>query len=189
MIISISRERLDKHAKWLRDEAGGERLVVMPSEDLSGADLRSANLRSADFRSADLRSADLSGADLSGADLRSADLSSALGLPDCIDYLSANFEFNDDGMIAYKTFGGNYAAPRRWAIEPGSVLNEVVNPLPTTNCGCGINVATRKWVKANASGAMWRVLIRWMWLPSVVVPFDTDGKIRCGRVELIEVVE
>ena len=47
------KEILDKHAKWLRNEDGGE------SADLRSADLRSADLRSADLSYADLRSADL----------------------------------------------------------------------------------------------------------------------------------
>ena len=62
---------LDKHKKWLRDEAGGERV------NLSGADLRGANLSWADLSGADLSGANLSGADLSGADLSWADLSGA----------------------------------------------------------------------------------------------------------------
>ena len=62
---------LDKHAKWLRDEEGGERA------NLRYADLRSADLSSADLSYADLRYADLSYANLSYADLSSADLSSA----------------------------------------------------------------------------------------------------------------
>ena len=44
---------LEKHAKWLRDEKGGERA------NLQGAYLRSANLQGADLRGADLRGADL----------------------------------------------------------------------------------------------------------------------------------
>ena len=59
---------LDKHAKWLRDEEGGERA------NLSAADLRYANLRYADLRYANLRYADLRAADLHNADLRGADL-------------------------------------------------------------------------------------------------------------------
>ena len=67
---------LEKHAKWLRGEDGGERA------DLCGADLRNANLRSADLRGADLCDADLCNAnlrdaDLCGANLRGADLSGA----------------------------------------------------------------------------------------------------------------
>ena len=49
---------IEKHGKWCRDEAGGERV------DLRGADLRGANLRGADLQGADLQGADLRGADL-----------------------------------------------------------------------------------------------------------------------------
>lgn len=49
---------LDKHKKWLSDEAGGER-----------ADLRGANLRRADLFRANLRGANLCRANLRGANL------------------------------------------------------------------------------------------------------------------------
>ena len=57
---------LEKHAKWLRGEDGGER-----------ANLRDADLRGANLRNADLRGADLCDADLCNANLRDADLSGA----------------------------------------------------------------------------------------------------------------
>ena len=57
---------IDKHAKWLRGEDGGE------CADLCDANLRGANLRGADLRDANLRSANLRGADLRDANLRSA---------------------------------------------------------------------------------------------------------------------
>ena len=57
---------LEKHAKWIRGEDGGE-----------CADLRNANLRGADLRGADLCDADLCGASLCGADLCYADLCDA----------------------------------------------------------------------------------------------------------------
>jgi uncharacterized protein YjbI with pentapeptide repeats len=67
---------LEKHAKWLNNEEGGERA------DLTGADLRWARLIGADLRwarliGADLRGARLIGADLSEARLIGADLSGA----------------------------------------------------------------------------------------------------------------
>ena len=62
---------LEKHAKWIRGEDGGERA------DLCGADLCYANLCDADLRGANLRGADLRGADLCGVDLRGADLCDA----------------------------------------------------------------------------------------------------------------
>ncbi len=32
------------------------------------------------------------------------------------------------------------------------------------------------------------LLIKWEWLPGVVVPYNTDGKIRCERAMIIGVV-
>ena len=77
---------LEKHAKWIRGEDGGERADLCGADlrnadlcdaDLRDADLRGADLRDADLYYADLRGADLRGADLSGADLRGANLHSA----------------------------------------------------------------------------------------------------------------
>ena len=49
---------LDKHKKWLDDEAGGDR-ADLHEANLGGADLRGANLDRANLRGADLRGADL----------------------------------------------------------------------------------------------------------------------------------
>ena len=62
---------LEKHAKWIRGEDGGE------CADLCNANLRGANLWGADLRGANLRDADLCHADLRGANLRNADLHDA----------------------------------------------------------------------------------------------------------------
>ena len=173
------------------------------SADLSGSNLSGSNLRSADLRSADLsgsnlRSADLRSADLSGSNLRSADLSGSNlsgsnGIMSAIAFMDAHFERTPDGFLAYKTFGSSYSPNSDWKIEPGSVLTEVVNPDRTCSCGCGINVAPLSWVKDNATNggrlSIWKVLIRWEWLMGVVVPFGSDGKVRCEKVELIEVVK
>ena len=67
---------LEKHAKWIRGEDGGERADLYGA-DLRGADLSAANLRNADLCDADLRGANLCGADLCGADLRGANLCGA----------------------------------------------------------------------------------------------------------------
>ncbi len=156
--------------------------------NLSGADLSGANLRGANLSDADLRRADLSDADLRGADLRRANLSDATGLLDPAEYMEANFERTADGFIVYKSFGTNYPPPAGWVIEPGAILTEVVNPDRGTDCGCGINVAPRDW-SSFGSGDLWRCLIRYEWLPGVVVPFHTDGKIRTSRLQLLEIVE
>ncbi len=89
-------------------------------------------------------------------------------------------------MIVYKCFGGSYPANPGWKIESGAVLTENCNPLPTDECGCGINFATKAWVqREHPYKPIWRCLIRWAWLPGVVIPFNTDGKARCSKLQLI----
>ena len=67
---------LEKHAKWLRGEDGGE-CANLYGADLRGANLYDAKLRGADLRDANLRGADLRGANLYDAKLRGADLRDA----------------------------------------------------------------------------------------------------------------
>ena len=67
---------LEKHAKWIRGEDGGER-ADLRGADLRGADLHDADLCYADLCDADLRKANLCDADLCDADLRGADLRGA----------------------------------------------------------------------------------------------------------------
>ena len=144
------------------------------AEYLSGANLSGANLSDAN-----LRRADLSGANLSGSK----------GLLDAINYMEAHFERTDEGYIVYKTFGENYSAPELWKIEPGEIIEETVNCDRTTECGCGINVAPLEWVRRNGCNQPYKLLIRWEWLPGVVVPYNTDGKIRCSKAQIIEAVK
>ena len=59
-------EVLQRHAKWLKNEEGGEKA------NLRGADLRGANLRDANLRGANLWDANLRGANLWDANLRGA---------------------------------------------------------------------------------------------------------------------
>jgi len=155
--------------------------------NLSGANLRRAELRGANLRRADLRGADLRGANLREADLSEANLSGAKGLLSPTQYLADSFEATNDGIIVYKTFGATFQPPSAWKIEPGSVLTEVCNPCRVSDCASGINVAKRDWNFGD--GPLWCCLIRWPWLAGVVVPYHTDGKIRCERLELIKIVE
>ena len=103
--------------------------------------------------------------------------------------MDSHFEKTKDGYIVYKTFGGMFAPNKSWEIKKGSIITEVVNANRTNDCGCGINVAPLEWVKSNYKGEIWKVLIRWEWLVGVIVPYNTDGKIRCERCELVEIVE
>ena len=211
------KEILEKHQLWLNYKDGGIRANLsgaslscanLSCANLSCASLSCADLRDADLSSADLRGANLSGsnlsganlsyanlscADLSGANLSYANLSSAnlsgANLISAVNFIDAHFERADDGYIAYKTFGGTYSPPKGWEIKPGSVISETVNFDRCTECGSGINVAPLEWVKLQCGGKeIWKVLIHWEWLAGVCVPYNSDGKIRCERVELLEVV-
>ena len=202
------QEVLDKHRSWIEGNKDGTRADLRGADlrgadlsgaelsgadlsgaDLSGAELRGADLSWADLSGADLSGANLSGADLSGANLSDANLSGATGLLPAVNFLEAYFESTDAGYIAYKTFNAIYESPAAWEIKGGAVISENVNFDRCTDCGCGINVAPLEWVKRKyVDGPIWKVLIRWEWLCGVCVPYMSDGKIRCERVELLEVV-
>ena len=166
------------------------REAALREADLRGVNLSRANLSGADLSAANLRRADLREADLREADLREADLSEATGLLSAANFLEAHFERTESGYIAYKTFNVTYAAPAAWEIKKGAVISENVNFDRCTECGCGVNVAPLEWVKReyDNDALIWKVLIRWEWLCGVCVPYMSDGKIRCERVELLEVV-
>jgi uncharacterized protein YjbI with pentapeptide repeats len=159
--------------------------------DLSGANLSYANLCGADLSGANLSYANLCGADLRDADLSGANLSGAKNLLNPVLWLAENFEHDDLGYIVYKAIGNtSFNPPEHWQIEAGSYLEEVPNPLPTVECGCGVNFATLTWVRDNHPRcAIWRCRIRWTDLAGVVVPYNTDGKARCSRLELLETLD
>ena len=180
--LELLKESKAKAAEYLSD-------ADLSYADLSYADLSYADLRGADLSYADLSYADLSYADLRGANLSGADLSGSKGLLDAINYMEAHFERTDEGYIVYKSFNSCYDAPDRWKIEPGEIIEEVVNPDRTCGCGCGINVAPLEWVRRNGRNHPYKLLIRWEWLPGVVVPYNTDGKIRCSKAQILEAVE
>ena len=118
-----------------------------------------------------------------------ADLSGAGGITSAINYMQNHFKTCSKGYVAYKTFGKHYPPSPTWKIQKGSVIQEVVNPNRQNQCGCGINVAPFDWVQENCPGKeVWAVLIEWAWLPGVIVPYNTDGKIRCERVRLLRKV-
>ena len=158
--------------------------------DLYGADLSYANLYRADLYGADLSGATLCSANLSDANLSGADLSCATGLLNPIDYLAEKFERTEDGYVVYKVFNGSYALPTKWKVEPGEIITEEVNFCRANECGCGINAAPLEWVKRKYPGRdIYNLLIKWEWLAGVVVPYNTDGKIRCARAQIIGKVE
>ena len=203
------QKAIEAHKKWLECDPDGERLRLMYSNvsnsdlrdcNLSGCELRCCNLSDCDLRGCDLSNSDLrdcnlsgcelKGCNLSGCELKGCNLSESTGLKSQTDFMAENFERTADGYIAYKRFGWCFDVPPQWSIEPGSVLEEVVNYDRTYPCGCGINVASLAWAEENiACDPAWKVLIRWEWLPGVCVPYNSDGRIRCEKVELIEEIQ
>jgi len=157
--------------------------------NLIGADLREANLIGADLREADLREANLREANLREANLREANLSNSTGLLNAIDFLKKNFKKTRQGYIVYKSFSERYEPNNKWQIKPGEIITEVVNHTRTQLCGCGVNVATLEWCKKKCSKQIWKCLIKLEWLSEVCIPYNTDGKIRAGVVQLIEEVK
>ena len=194
MIKEELQKILEKHLKWLNREEGGERADLCESNlreaNLREANLCKTNLRGANLYKADLCKANLCGTNLREADLRGADLSGCRGLISPIEYMEKNFEKAEDGYICYKIFSNIYATPDYWEIKNGSIISEVVNPYRTVDCACGVNVGTLDWVRENNSSNanIWKCIIEWKWLPGVVVPYNTDGKIRCEKVKLLEVI-
>ena len=110
---------------------------------------------------------------------------------DGLTLIVESVDTDEFGVIVFKRIGETeYAAPDNWKIEPGAVLEEVVNPDRCSECACGVNFGTHKWCDSNYTGAdLWRCRIAWLDLASAVIPYHTDGKARCGRLTLLEKVE
>jgi uncharacterized protein YjbI with pentapeptide repeats len=166
--------------------------------NLSGANLEGANLFGVNLSGANLSDATLEGANLEKANLKKANLSGsnlsgANGLLNPSKWMRDNLKKSQDGYITHKRIGKNktqYNKPSHWDIRPGAYLEEVVNPDPTNDCGCGVNCGTKEWCDhAYKKADLWECLIECEDLPSVVVPYNTDGKFRCGRVKLIKIIK
>jgi len=156
--------------------------------NLSGSDLRGSDLSGSNLRGSDLSGSDLSGSNLSGSDLGGSNLSDTKGLPDHtkqFDFLS-KLERTNEGYICYKTFGEYRKPPGKWEIKEGSIIEEFTDMSMLQTCSHGINVATLDWVKRQMRGDIWKCLIKFEWLIGAVIPFDTDGKFRAARVQLIK---
>jgi uncharacterized protein YjbI with pentapeptide repeats len=107
------------------------------------------------------------------------------------DFLNARFEKNKFGYIAYKSFGFIHPPNPNWKIEENSVLTEVVDYDIHNNCSYGINVETASEVLGYSmlDAPIWKVQIFFEDLADVVVPTYSSGKIRAGRIQLLEVID
>jgi hypothetical protein len=57
-------------------------------------------------------------------------------------------------------------------------------------CGFGVNFGTLDWIKKNTkcSGDIWECRLYFDDLEKTVVPYNTDGKARCSRLQLIKII-
>jgi len=160
--------------------------AVLTEADLNEADLTEANLRKADLTEATLRGANLDGANLSGANLSEANLSGCTGLLNPAEWMRENFKQTETGFIVYRALNKSFhSAPSTWKYESGAAIEEVVNSNRCNHCGCGVNFATKRWIKC-----IWRepdlrigkFLLEYVDLANLIVPYNTDGKARCARL-------
>jgi hypothetical protein len=129
----ITKEELKLHAKWLRNEPDGVRLVRLLA-NLAGANLAGANLRDADLTGADLRDAKLTGAKLAGADLTYADLRGA-GLRDA-DLRDADLR-DAKGLPIATDAADRLKAVAQAALQPDALEMSVWHTCGTTHCIAG----------------------------------------------------
>lgn len=108
-----------------------------------------------------------------------------------IEYMDEHFEKTDEGYIVYKVFNRNYHAPDNWNIAEGSIIEETVNQNPFVTCACGINVGTKQFIQKMKieDDHVWKCLIKYEWACGITVPYNTNGKIRCCRLQLLNVVD
>lgn len=164
--------------------------------NLSKTYLKNTNLKGSDLRFTDLRSANLCKAILKDvvlydSNLKSVNLSGARGLLSPIDYLEKYFEKTKDGYIAYKSFGLHCNIPNYWKIEENSIIKENVDTDRSIYGSYGINAGTLEYVR-NQMGPIispiHALLIKYEWLAGVVVPYNSNGLIRCERAMILNKV-
>ena len=105
------------------------------------------------------------------------------------------FKRTDEGYIVYKAFGYNtpYGEINRWGkIYAGRVITETVNYHRDVECGCGVNFATLEWINRciiSEGTNIYECLLAYEDACDICVPFNTDGKARCGRLKLLRKVD
>lgn len=111
------------------------------------------------------------------------------GLFDVDQWIENNLEKHKNGYIVYKRIGEGtpFKSPKNWKIEKNSILTAEVNREVTAQCGAGVNCGTKDWVLINyRKNSLWKCLIKWEWVHNMIVPWNTDGKIRCGKLQLLK---
>lgn len=104
-----------------------------------------------------------------------------------VKFLENNFEFTSEGMIGYKIFGLHYQSPKEWDIKEGGIINTSGNTDIFISCASGFNIGSKLWImqNGNLSSIVWKVLVPYKSLCGVVVPYNSDGKIRVVGADVV----
>jgi len=138
----------------------------------------------------DFTGSDLSDIYISDCNTSSMNLSQTTGIKKPKEFMNENFEKDEKGWIVYKGFGYEYPPNPNWVIQPGSYIEETVNPDRSNTCGCGINFATIKWIDENYRHAqIWKCRVEFEDACGIIVPYETSGKARCDRLQIIEMID
>mgnify|MGYP001623647540 CR=1 FL=1 len=176
------KDILDKHLKWLRGEAGGER-ADLSGADLSGADLSGANLSGANLSRANLFVANLSRANLSGANLSGADLSRA-------NLSGANLsgaDLSGANLYGANLYGANLSRANlsRASLFGASYIEDAKNlfyPIACPESGSFIG-----WKKARIKDNGGECIVKLEIAKDAMRSSATGRKCRCSKATVLEV--
>lgn len=156
-------------------------------------DFDKATMYQANFRNSILKDSSFLNASIDEVNFYDADIS-GVKLDSPIDYMRKQFESSPTGgYYGYKFFNYFRRAPSYWILEENQIISESVNYDKSLVGGSGIHIGgldcIKRMIKLNPElkeQKIWKVYIAPEWLPGVVVPFNSDGDIRCERCQLVK---
>lgn len=170
--------------------------------DLSNSDLTCVDLYGANLSYASLENANLLNTNFVSANLTNTILSGAKNLIKASEYMRLNFNWDKEGYYVYKQISHIWGKPDKWKVDEGCYIEQVVNRLPTIawdNDNFGVTFGVKEYCMTkhenllkenkdytNYGSSVWLCLIYWTDLPDVVVPYNTEGQARCGRLQLVQ---
>lgn len=157
---------------------------------ITDCNLSGSNLFNFDTACCHFKNINFTNTNLTDVDMAKTTITDSIGLRSAKEILDELFKKTDEGYIVYKVFGMYYEIPDYWNIEEDSIIEEKVDMNRMETCSYGINVAIKPWIEKciNKGQQIWKCLLSFDDLDKVCVPYGTDGKIRCGRLKLLEIV-
>jgi len=166
--------------------------------DFERCNLGFTELHYCELKSCDFKYADFTRTLFVGSHFNDCDMSQAKGLISQSEWIKNNLEATSNGYICYKSFNEYYSPPNSWhPIELGKYVEENVNTSRTSLCSYGVNIGTLDFAARSIQcipvesdyNPVYECLIEFADLADVVVPFNTDGKFRAGRVKILRKID